>query len=330
MRIGIVGLAGHVTDCMKGAAAWKGAKVVAVSDPDSETTAKFVKKNDKLAGDAEQYTDWKHLIEHAMIDVAIVSGENGERAEQLIALAKRDVHICSEKPLATTLDDLARVRSAVEKSKSKLTMLLRMRYEAKYRTMRELVQEKGVVGKVGLVTCQKSYRLEDRPEWQKSRARLGGTIPYVGVHALDLMRWVPGLDVSHVAAFHANVATPEFGESEDTASVLLRYENGATGTARLDYLLPETYATHGDDRIRIAGGDGVIETQQAWDYLLLTTSEKETYKVDPGPSENMFTDFLHSIVDGTKCRMSAEDSYSMTELVLKARDAADRKEVVVL
>lgn len=329
MRIGIVGLAGHVSDCMKGAAAWKGAKVVAVSDPDKATTAKFVQK-EELAADADTYVDWRQMLEHAMIDVAIVAGENGQRAEQLIALAGRNIHICAEKPLATTLDDLARVRSAVEKSKSKLTMLLRMRYEAKYRTMRELVQQQGVVGKVGLVTCQKSYRLEDRPEWQKSRARLGGTIPYVGVHALDLMRWVPGLDVSHVAAFHANVATPEFGESEDTASVLLRYQTGATGTARLDYLLPETYATHGDDRLRIAGGDGVIETQQAWDYLLLTTAKKETYKVDPGPSENMFTDFLHGIAEGTECRMSADDAYSMTELVLKARDAADRKELIAL
>ena len=52
MRIGIVGLAGHVSDCMKGAAAWKGAKVVAVSDPEKEKTAKFVKK-EELAEDAD-------------------------------------------------------------------------------------------------------------------------------------------------------------------------------------------------------------------------------------------------------------------------------------
>lgn len=328
MRIGIVGLAGHVSDCMKGAAAWKGAKIVAVSDPDKETTAKFVKK-EELAEDADVYTDWRQLIEHAMIDVAIVAGENGRRVEQLIALAERNVHICSEKPLATSLDDLARVRSAVEASTSKLTMLLTMRYSAKYRTMRKLVAD-GAVGPVGLVTAQKSYRLEERPAWQKSRARLGGTIPYIGVHALDLMRWVPGLDVSHVAAFHANVASPEFGESEDTASVLLRYKTGATGTARLDYLLPKTYATHGDDRLRIAGGDGVIETQGAWNHVLLTTSKKTTHQLDPGPDENLFLDFLHSIADGAACRMPADDAYSMTELVLKARDAADRKEIVVL
>jgi predicted dehydrogenase len=328
MRIGIVGLAGHVGDCLKGAAAWKGARIVAVSDPDKAKTAEIVSKS-ALAADADEYADWRQLIEHAMLDVAIVAGENGERAEQLIALAGRGTAICSEKPLTTTLDDLARVRAAVVKSNCKLTMLLTMRYMGKYRTMRKLIAD-GAVGEVGLVTSQKSYRFETRPDWQKSRSRLGGTIPYIGVHALDLMRWVPGLDVTHVAAFHANVARKEFGESEDTASVLVRYANGATGTARLDYLLPQTFATHGDDRLRIAGGNGVLETQGAWNHLLLTTADKTTHQIDPGPTENLFLDFLHSVAEDKPCRMTAEDSFSMTELVLKARDAADRKEIVVI
>ncbi len=328
MRIGIIGLRGHVSDCMKGAAQWKGARIVAVSDYDKDEVAKFCKKQ-PLAEKAEQYQHWQHLVEHTEMDVCVVADENVLRAGQLIKLAGNGVHICAEKPLATTLEDLARVRKAVDDAKVKLTMLLRMRYEAKYRTMRELVK-KGDIGTVGLVTCQKSYRLEERDEWETSRKRLGGTIPYIGVHALDLMRWVPGLDFTHLAAFHANVASPEFDESEDTASVLVRYGNGATGTARLDYLLPETYATHGDDRLRIAGGDGVIETQQAWNHILLTTAKKTTYQIDPGPSENMFVDFLHSVVDGTPCRFPKEDAYAMTEIVLKARDAADKKELITL
>lgn len=328
MRIGIMGLRGHVSDCMKGAAQLKDCHVVAVSDGDPEEVAKFCQKQE-LAARAEQYQRWQHMVEHTEMDVCVVADENGLRAEQLIRLAQSGVHICAEKPLATTLEDLARVKEAVEKAQVKLTMLLRMRYEAKYRTMRKLVAE-GAVGKVGLVTCQKSYRIEERDEWEKSRKRLGGTIPYIGCHALDLMRWVPQLDFTHLAAFHANVATPEFGQSEDTASVLVRYGNGATGTARLDYLLPKEFATHGDDRLRIAGGDGVIETQQAWNYIALTTEKKKTYQIDPGPSENMFVDFAKSITEGTPCRFTKEDAYSMTEITLKARDAADNKELIAL
>ncbi len=328
MRIGILGLRGHVGDCLSGAAILKNCEVVAVSDSEKEKVADFCKKA-KLAAKAEQYTNWEHLVEHTDMDVCVVADENGLRAEQLIALAKRKVHICSEKPLTTTLEDLTRVKAAVDSAGVKLTMLLTMRYYGKYRTMRKLIEE-GAVGKVGMVTAQKSYRLEKRDDWQKSRARLGGTIPFVGIHALDLMQWVPNLVVGQVAAFHANVASPEFGESEDTASVLVRYQSGATGTARLDYLLPAAYATHGDDRLRIAGGEGVIETQGAWNHIALTTEKKATYQIDPGPNENLFVDFAHSITDGTPCRMTKADAYNMTELVLRARDAADRKEVVTL
>ncbi len=326
MRIGIIGLQGHVGDCLKGAAQWPGARIVAVSDADEAQRAAFLKKQ-KLAAGAEDYADWRQLLEHAMFDVAIVADENGVRAEQLSALAERGIPVCSEKPLTTTLDDLARVRTAFEKSQSKLTMLLTMRYQAKYRTIRKLVRD-GAVGEVGLVTSQKSYRVEERPAWQKSRRTLGGTIPYIGIHALDLMRWTTGLDVSHATAFHANVGTPEFGETEDTASVLVRFKNGATGTSRLDYLLPATFATHGDDRLRIAGTEGVIEVQQAWKQISLTTTNKATYSIDPGPDDNLFLDFLHDVQEGRPCGMSRDDAFSMTELVLKIRDAADARRMV--
>ena len=64
--------------------------------------------------------------------------------------------------------------------------------------------------------------------------------------------------------------------------------------------------------------------------FLPTTAKKSTYQIDPGPSENMFVDFLHSVVDGTPCRFPKEDAYAMTEIVLKARDAADKKELITL
>ncbi len=117
-------------------------------------------------------------------------------------------------------------------------MLLTMRHEPKYVTMRKLVRD-GAVGQVCQIASQKSYRFETRPDWQKSRQRLGGTIPFIGIHAVDLIRWISGLDFTHVAAFHGNNGTPEFKETEDQASILLRCTNGASATARLDYLRPQ-------------------------------------------------------------------------------------------
>jgi len=326
MRIGQLGLKGHEGVVHQGARELGGCQIVAISDDDRAEIDKLIKK-EPMAQKAETYHDWRHMVEHTMMDVCVVCDENGLRAEQLIALAERNIHIVTEKPLATTLQDLERVRQALAKSKSKLTMLLTMRHEPKYGMIRKLIQS-GAIGTVCQATAQKSYRVEQRKDWLKKREQLGGTIPFIGIHALDMIRWVTGLDYTHVAAFHGNLGTPYFGETEDHASVLARMSNGASATVRLDYLRPSAAPTHGDDRLRIAGSHGIIEARADLKEIVLMTKDKPPHEVKAEPSENLFVAFARSIREGTPQVIPAEDCFAITEFVLKARDAADKLEMV--
>lgn len=328
MRIGIIGLKGHQGVVLKGAQQLGDCQIVAVSDDDEREAATFIKK-EPMAKDAQAYADWRMLLEHAVVDVCVVCDENAVRADQLVALLERGIHIVTEKPLATRLADLERVRTAASKSKSRLTMLLTMRHEPKYATMRKLVRD-GAIGSVCQIGSQKSYRFESRPAWQKSRQRLGGTIPFIGIHAIDLIRWVSGLDFTHVAAFHGNNGTPEFGETEDQASILLRCTNGASATARLDYLRPETAPTHGDDRLRIAGSAGILEALGSEEELFLLSDKEPPRRVKPEPTNNLFVDFVEAIREGRPSRIPAEDCFYVTDVVLKAREAADDRKLVPL
>ncbi len=326
MRIGIIGLKGHHNYVLEGARQLNECQIVAVSDS-NEQAAQQLLRREPLAENAEAYQDWRHLLEHTLMDVCVVGDENGLRAEQLIELAQRGIHIVAEKPLATSLDDLQRVRTALQESQSQLTMLLTMRHDAKYFTMHNLVQQ-GVVGQVRQVTCQKSYRLGQRPEWQKFRSRLGGTIPYIGVHALDLMSWVTGLRFAKLAAFHAAGARPQMNETEDSASILVSYEGGASGTARLDYLRPETAPSHGDDRLRVAGTEGVLEIAYPAHEPMLITSRAEPARVNVEPSTHLLVDFLQSLDTDAPPRITAEDCFYITEVVLRARQAADDRTLI--
>lgn len=328
MRIGIIGLKGHQSVVLAGARELGNCRIVAVADEDLAAVEQFI-AHEPLARGADAYQNWRHLLEHAMLDVCVVCDESGVRAEQLLALLDKHIHIVTEKPLTTTLDDLQRVRQAMTHSRSKLTMLLTMRSEGKYRLMRELVAE-GKIGTVCQVTAQKSYRLGMRPEWQKSRARLGGVIAYVGIHSLDLIRWTTGLDFTHVAAFHGNLGTPAFGESEDHASLLLKLSNGASVTARIDYLRPATMSTHGDDRLRIAGNRGIIEVRNDLHDVLLATADEPPRELKAAPGPNFFTSFVRSLDGKAASPMNAAECLSMTEIVLRARDAADRGELIKL
>lgn len=328
MRIGIVGLHGHVTYVMEGVRARGGCEIVAVSGHQQDAVDRFIRR-EPLARYAQSYLDWRHLVEHSLMDVCIVAGENGERAEQLIDLAARGVHIVAEKPLTTTLEDLARVRKALDKSDSRLTMLLTMRHDPKYWTMKQLV-ESGAIGTVRQVSCQKSYRLGDRPDWQKSRARLGGTIPYIGVHALDLMQWVSGLPFTRLAAFHSAGAVPQMEETEDSASILVAYEGGATGTARLDYLRPAAAPSHGDDRFRIAGTKGVLEIRYPDPQPQLIKPAQPPQRIPLERVDHLFVDFVRSLEQDTGPQITEDDCFHITEVVLKARQAADDGVIVDL
>jgi len=329
MRLGLIGLKGHQSVVLDGARRLgdvQPVELVAVSDDDARALDSFVRDTPQ-ARQAQKYADWRHLVDHTLMDVCCVCDENHLRAEQLLALAERNIHIVAEKPLTTTLEDLERLRAGLAKSKSKLTMLLTMRHEPKYVKMRELVRS-GVIGEVCQISCQKSYRLEERPEWFKSRKRLGGTIPYIGIHAVDLTRWVSGLDFRHVAAFHGRIGMDHIKETENHASLLLELSNGGSATVRLDYLRPTTAPTHGDDRLRLAGAEGVLEARGGESKLMLVTTNKEPYTIDPGSTANLFAEFVQAIRHDRPYRIPAEDCFYATEVVLKAREAADGKKMV--
>ena len=76
----------------------------------------------------------------------------------ILAAAERGIHVLAEKPLA--MDPMNWSRSARRSPTPgiRLSMLLTMRYEPPYQTIRRLIAE-GAIGEVRLATMQKSYRL---------------------------------------------------------------------------------------------------------------------------------------------------------------------------
>ncbi len=328
-RLGLLGLKGHQVVVLEGAKRLGDVEVVGIADADARA-AETVKKRYPFALDAQVFADWRRLLDHSVLDVCCVCDENGARAEQLLALAKLGVHVVSEKPLTTTLPDLARVRAALAKAKGRLTMLLTMRHEAKYPEMRRLVKE-GVIGEPCQVSAQKSYQLHTRPEWFRSHKRLGGIIPYIGIHPIDLMRWVTGLGYTHVAGFQGKHGKRGLmGETESHAVLALRLSNGGSASVRLDYLRPETAPSHGDDRLRIAGTEGVLEAVEGRRNLTLVTTKAKPHEIEPKPVANLFVAFMEAVRAGKEPPISAQECLYATEVVLKAREAAEGGKLVAL
>lgn len=323
LKVAILGLKGHQGVAVQGISQLPDAELVAVSDSDPALLAGV--PSWKCATERTRtYADWRELLEREDIDVVCEAGVDSERSRVIVAAAAKGVHCLTEKPLANSLPELADIRTALEASGIHLSMLLTMRFEPAYRLVREVIAH-GAIGDICLATAQKSYRIGNRPEWQRSRQTFSGIIPFIGIHALDLIRWCGGQEFTEVYGACGNTGHPDLGDMEDQGQVLAKLIGGGTASARLDYCRPEKAPTHGDDALRFAGNKGVIEATGCGTRVTLITQDTGLQELQiPAPPGNQFVNFVQSIRGEATCEVPAEDCLRMTEVGLKARASARR------
>ena len=134
---------------------------------------------------------------------------------------------------------------------------------------------------------QKTYKWgNDRPDFYRSRKTFPGIAPWVGIHAFDWLHWILGDVFTAVQGREGTTAQPDYPACASQAAFVLTMENGGVASVTLDYLRPETAPTHGDERLRIAGTRGVIETALVDHRVTLTprpTSRRDHCRWIPSP-----------------------------------------------
>ncbi len=323
IRVGLIGRDGHpyiLTSSMPMLANVQWA-AYAKGDPAEDTA--WVQKARPGSSQTRVYENYQAMLANEQLDVVGVCLPFYQNAEASIQAARKGIHVLSEKPAALTLADLARLEQAVRAAGVRYSIMLDMRSLPLFRAAREAVQ-RGDIGEPVLLSSQKSYQFgTDRPWYYKERKTYGGTIPWVGIHAIDFMRWVSGQEYTHVAAFEGNKAHPQTPGCEDHAGLLFRLANGGTATCHLDFLRPQTAPTHGDDRLRIAGSEGVLEVLDVENRARLISAKGNVGDLPLPPAVDFFGTFIAALRGEGEALVSAEDAFTITRVCLRARDAAD-------
>ena len=313
IRIGMIGLEGHSGIILDALRDLPDAEFAAFEDADPARGTKLR---------ARRYATFEEMLDHERLDVVGIAGPNAERVPAILAAAARKVHIAAEKPLALNRADLERVKAAVAANGVRLTMFLPMRFYGCYTEMRRIITSGGI-GEVAQVDAQKSYKLGPRPEWMLHHATYGGTIPHIGIHMVDLIRYTTGLEIMDAFSLQNRIGFPESKAMENTTASLFRLKNGAISVLHMDYLRPEAADGHGDDRLRVAGTGGVIEYQEHGGLKLIGGKQKETALSSLPPDRSLFVDFLDSIYNGKPAGLTLAEIYRANEIVLAARESAE-------
>ena len=274
----------------------------------------------------EVFDDYRQMLDSVRPDVVAIAGPFELHAEMAVEAMQRDIHVFCEKPVAMTMDGLERLKTAHAGSSVRLAGMMGLRYEPAFYTAWRAIKD-GAVGTVRMVNTRKSYKLGERPPHYRRRATYGGTIPWVGSHAIDWLMWLSGRSFVSVHAMHTTRENRDNGEMEMTALCQFSLTDDVFGSVSMDFLRPANAPTHGDDRARVAGTEGVIEVRAGSVFLVNDGTDGET-ELPVSCDRKIFRDFVESIDGGNECLIGSDEAFELTRACLLARQSADEHRIV--
>lgn len=253
------------------------------------------------------YDFYPAMLDVEKPDLAVVSPIFGLTGGCIIECARRGIDVFAEKPIAASVSQLKAVRDAVESSNVRLGAMHYLRYDPAFYTAISLVDQ-GAVGNIRMITAQKSYKYGSRPEWYNSEDLYVGIIPWVAIHAIDLIARITKKRFLTVTALHS---------TDKSALCQYELEDGIIASVNADFYRPLSAPTHEDDRVRIVGDRGVLEVKEGRVTLI---DENGRVEIPSIAVPNPLKDFL----DG-RFSPDMEDIFHITGTALYSKMSAKER-----
>jgi myo-inositol 2-dehydrogenase / D-chiro-inositol 1-dehydrogenase len=169
---------------------------------------------------AHRHRDHVALLGDPAVDAVAVCVPAEHHVEVAQAAVEAGKHVLLEKPPALSLDQWDRLAAAVLEADVRLMLGMSMRWHSTFRAARDLVRtgRLGELRGVRTVLTNDWLQQPDAPEWRTERRRGGGALVEMGIHHLDLWRFLLDAEVEEVFALAQ-------GDDESLA-VSGRMENG--------------------------------------------------------------------------------------------------------
>lgn len=217
-------------------------------------------------GADRHYTDYEELVADPAVDVVCVLVPTGRHREVAIAAAEAGKHVVVEKPLEINLSRADDIIQACRENGSKLGVIFQMRFGEVARRLKRTI-EAGHLGDILVADAvDKASRTAEYYEsgaWRGTRdLEGGGCLMTQSIHIIDLLQYLVGPVESVVGRvdtlFHDI-------DVEDTATALIRFENGARG------VIESTTSIHPalKSRLDIHGESGTVVANAQYDKFLV-------------------------------------------------------------
>ena len=261
------------------------------------------------------FEDYKMMLDEVKPDLAIVSPIFGITGQVIIECAKRKIDVFAEKPIASSIEELNAVYEAIKKNGIRFSAMHYLRFDPSFYHAAQMVQN-GKIGQIKMITAQKSYRYGQRPKWYADSKLYGGTIPWVGIHAVD---WI-----SHFSGKRfLSVTARSVGRNPEMAALCqFQLEDQVIASVNVDYYRPEKAPSHGDDRIRCVGTEGVLEVASGKISLM---NQEGCFEFYPNTAPELLSEFLDS-----EMPISLDEIFHITKAVIAAKESAEKQRTIMI
>jgi len=233
-----------------------GVEVIAASEANPAVLEGFV-KDFHVRG----YAGWQELLEKEQLNLAAIFLPHADCPEAAVACAERGVHVVVEKPMAVSAEGVRSMIAAARKAGVILTTPFAWRYHPVAQEMRRLVVG-GVTGRI--VGCEGrcaagrlSRYIDGHAGWMLEKARSGGgAMINLGVHWIDLYRWMLSDEVVEVIG--KTVRVNQQYDIEDNCFAFLTFARGSVLALDISYTVPDSYPFGRDLYLALRGTAGVL------------------------------------------------------------------------
>ena len=279
LKVGIVGL-GHLhprlyMPLFKAVAT---TEVVAVMDANAALREPFCAEFG-----IKGYDSVDAMVKAHKLDIAAIFLPHVDCPAAAEACAQAGANLMVEKPMAASAEGAERIVRSAAKHGVKVTTGYCWRLHPVAKEFMKLVQS-GVIGKpVGAEGRCAAGRLQryidGNASWMLQRAQSGGGPMYnLGVHWIDLFRWILQDEVMEVSGQNVKVNTAY--DIEDNSFAHLRFSSGAIAALDISYTVPNAFPYGRDLYLSVRGTQGVISWAPAYegekDILFVCSDHEES------------------------------------------------------
>ncbi len=218
------------------------------------------------------FTDFQEGLKQKPDMVWVCTPENSH-AFLAVAALENGAHVFCEKPLADTMEAGERIQKAVHAAKKVFAVGYTFRYTKVFKTIKDLIDQKGVGNIVGGQVCLGSYETLRRARTDAYIKQPWGLL-LTYTHEIDYLRCFMG-PIQKVAGFQASLGRMEKKADPNVIGSVFQFQSGSIATVHLDYVQDPSLRS-----INLIGDKGKIS-------FMNKSPSLEVFKYDTGQTEQI-------------------------------------------